>query len=1118
MLSIAHWLNTIGLGQYAQRFAENCIDADVLRDLTDRDLEKIGLPLGHRKKLLRAIRELADASLATPPPATASQPGPHDSAGRRQLTVMFCDLVGSTALSTRLDPEDLQAIISAYHRYCAEVIAKSGGFVARYLGDGVLAYFGYPQAHEDNAERAVRAGLALVEGLAKLNDVQATPLHLRVGIATGLVLVGDPIGGDEAHENEVVGATLNLAARLQAFAEPDTVVVDHTSHLLIGGLFEYRALGSVIFKGFPNPVLVWQVIGTSILDSRFEALHATRTPLVGREEEIELLLRRWRQAANRDGRVVLLSGEPGIGKSRLTVELQERLQAESRTCLHHFCSPHHQDSPLHPIISQLQRAAGFRRDDTDEEQLDKLTAMLARATDDLTEAAPLIANLLSVPTGDRYPRVDLTPQKRKEKTLRALLAQLEGMAAREPVLVVFEDVHWIDPTSLELLDLIVDRVPALPMLLIITFRPEFSPRWVGRPHVTLLALNRLSPTQRAEMIAGVSGGKALPPEITDQIIDRTDGVPLFIEELTKTVVESDVLVEAGDRYAATGPAVPLAIPMTLQASLLARLDRLPATREVAQIGAALGRSFSHELISAVAQMPQQQVDDALAQLVGAELAFRRGSPPDAEYAFKHALVQDVAYDTLLGSQRKEIHGRIAATLESQFPEVMAAQPEVLAQHCSKANLKEKAVGYWLKAGQQALARSAMAEAVVRLQKGLELLSSLPEGRQRQHQELELRVALGQAQVATKGFAAREVGEAFARSRVLVEQLDRPDDLLAVLNGQWAFHLMRAELRLALSLAEQTEQIGEARNDPTVLFLGPYQRGVTHFYLGEFVTARTLFERCQGRCGPALRAFMGAPSAVIPGSLAQTLAYLGCVDQARAHANQALTEARRLHHAHGVAQVLIQACLVEWLTGSPHDVRRYAEEAVALSSEHGFPLFLDWGMILLGWSLSALGEAKDGVALLTKGLSAYRAMGGVLRAPWALILLAEAHRNLGRPSESLNCLIEAAQIIETTDQRYVQPELHRLRGDLLEATGDRVGAQQNYRLALTIAARQSAKISEVRAATSLTRLWLGQGKREDARDLLAPIYNWFTEGSDTPVLKEARAVLEQIDRLSPATRR
>jgi class 3 adenylate cyclase len=670
--------------------------------------------------MLRAIADLKDMEKVAPAvavtDAASAVPRPLASAERRHVTVMFCDLVGSTALSARLDPEDLRGIIGTYHRCCAEVVERNGGFVAKYLGDGVLAYFGYPQAHEHDAERAVRAGLALVEEVPKLEATAAGgSLQVRVGIATGLVVVGDLIGSGEAQERGIVGETPNLAARLQGIAEPNTVVIANGTRRLIGNLFELEDLGPKDLKGIAGPARARAALRTSSVESRFEALHTTGlSALVGRDEEIDLLMRRWEQAKRGDGSIVLLSGEPGIGKSRIAQTVLERLAGEPHTRLRYFCSPHHQDSALYPSITQLERAAGVRREDSDTQRLDKLEAVLSLATNELREAVPLLADLLSIPVGDRYPSLNLTPQKRKEKTLHAQLAQVEGLAGQQPVLMVFEDLHWSDPTTRESLDLLIDRVPALRVLVIITFRPEFAPPWVGRPQVTLLSLSRLPPRRRAEMIMQVTGGKALPREIADEIVDRTDGVPLFIEELTKTVVESGILTEAGDHYTATGSIAPLAIPASLHASLLARLDRLAPTREVAQIGAALGRQFSHELISAVAQMPQQQLDDAMAQLLSAELIFRRGTPPDAEYTFKHALVQDTAYSTLLRSRRRQIHARIASTLEDHFPEIVQKRPEVSARHCAEAGSVEKAVGYWLQAGRHATARSAMNEAVAQL--------------------------------------------------------------------------------------------------------------------------------------------------------------------------------------------------------------------------------------------------------------------------------------------------------------------------------------------------------------------------------------------------------------------
>ena len=810
-MDVGGWLRRLGLEQYEASFRENKIDDTVLPRLTAEDLKDLGVGVvGDRRKLLDAIAALgAEASPPTPlsdAPLTIDKTA-KDTAERRQVTVMFSDLVGSTALSARMDPEDLREVISAYHRCVAETVRRCGGFVAKYMGDGVLAYFGYPRAHEDDAERAVQAGLALVEAVPKLNTAAGVSLQVRVGIATGLVVVGDLIGAGAAQEQAVVGETPNLAARLQALAEPGAVVISASTRRLTGGLFDYRDLGAVALKGFADSVPAWQALGASAAESRFAALHASTTPLVGRGEEIELLLRRWEQAKGGDGCVVLVSGEPGIGKSRIAETILEWLSGEPHIRLRLFCSPHHQDSALYPSITRLERAAGFRRDDTDEQRLAKLEAVLALATNDLGEAVPLLADLLSVPTCGRYPALDLTPQKRKEKTLRALVGQVEGLAVGQPTLLVVEDAHWADPTSRELFDLIVERAPSLPLLAIVTFRPEFAPPWVGRPQVTLISLSRLPHRLRAEMIMHVTGGKALPKEIADQITDRTDGVPLFIEELTKSVIESGLLVASGDHYLASGPVPPLAIPTSLQASLLARLDRLAPTRDVAQIGAALGRQFSHELISAVAEMPREQLDDALAQLVNAELIFRRGTPPDAEYTFKHALVQDAAYSTLLRSRRQQLHGRIAAILEARFPETVQAQPNVLAQHYAEAGLTDKAVGYWLVAARQSVARWALAEAVTQLRKGLALLAGMPDSTARQEQELDLQLTLGQVLIASKGYAAPEPAEAYARARALCDQIDRPRQLISVLDGQMSLALSRGELTSALRNRRGTDAAG-----------------------------------------------------------------------------------------------------------------------------------------------------------------------------------------------------------------------------------------------------------------------------------------------------------------------
>ena len=705
MQQIADWLKTLGMSEYAALFAENRIDFSILRDLTDQDLKDLGVVLGDRRKMLRAIGELEAASPAAP--ATSTGPVSHDAAERRQVTVMFSDLVGSTALSARMDPEDLREVIAAYQKRVAETVQRFGGFVAKYMGDGVLVYFGYPQAHEDDAERAVRAGLELIAAVAGLKTRAA--LQIRVGVATGVVVVGDLIGSGEAQERGIVGETPNLAARLQGIAEPNTVVIAESTRKLLGNLFELQDLGAKDLKGIAGPVRAWTALRASSAEGRFEALHAGGlTELVGREEELELLRRRWSKAKTGEGQVVLLSGEAGIGKSRLTAALLESVAAEPHTRLRYFCSPQHTDSAFHPIISQMERAAGLVRNDTAQAKLDKLDALLAQSLTPRQDAA-LLADMLSLSNDGRYPTLELTPQQRRQRTLEALTTQIEALTRQSPVLMIFEDAHWTDPTSLEALSRAVDRLKTLGVLLIVTYRPEFEPPWIGRPHVTALSLNRLAQRDVDTMIDGVVGNKLLSASIRQDIIERTDGIPLFVEEMTKAVLEAENEGEAR-RTAATVPSPVLAVPASLHASLMARLDRLGPAKELAQIGAAIGREFSHALLAAVTGKLETELASALDSLIAAGLLFRQGVPPNATYLFKHALVQDAAYGTLLREPRRTLHTRIAEIIESQFAEIAENQPELLARHCTEAGLIEKAAGLWGKAGQRSLARSALVEA------------------------------------------------------------------------------------------------------------------------------------------------------------------------------------------------------------------------------------------------------------------------------------------------------------------------------------------------------------------------------------------------------------------------
>jgi class 3 adenylate cyclase/ABC-type transport system involved in cytochrome c biogenesis ATPase subunit len=725
MQQIADWLEKLGLSEYAQRFADNAIDLSVIRDLTEQDLKDLGVLLGHRRKILRAI---ADLPAAPAPAEIATEPMARDEAERRHLTVMICDLVGSTALSARLDPEDMRVVIDAYHAACARITRTYDGFLAEFRGDGILAYFGYPIAHEDDAERTVRAGLDIIAAVAQLETRAGKLLAVRIGIASGLVVVGDLSREGALRERAVVGETPNLAAHLQTLAEPGTIVLAASTRRLLGDLFRLRDLGRHEVKGIAEPLAAWAVEGVSASESRFEAVRAARlTDFIGREDELDFLLERQRLAWKGEGQIVLISGEPGIGKSRLAAALAERIAGAPHTRLRYQCSHYHTNSALRPFIAQLERAAGFKADDTSEQRLDKLEALLAMSASRIAGVAPLFAALLSIPFGQRYPPLALSPTQQRRRTLAALLDQFEGLARRQPILLSFEDVHWADATSLELLDLTVERMRQLPVLALFTLRPEFEPPWVGLPNVGTLTLGRLDRHDVENIVARVTGGRVLPPEVMKQIVAKTDGNPLFVEELTKTVLEAGILVEDAEGYRINGPLPPLAIPATLHDSLMARLDRLAAVKEIGQVGAAIGREFSYSLLRALVERDETALKNALAQLEDAELVFHRGDPPEAIYSFKHALVQEAAYENMLKSRRQVLHLRIAETLRDRFQTTAEAQPEVVAHHFTQAGLSEPAIEWWVKAGDRALDRSANNEAIAHLEKAISLAEGLADG-------------------------------------------------------------------------------------------------------------------------------------------------------------------------------------------------------------------------------------------------------------------------------------------------------------------------------------------------------------------------------------------------------
>jgi predicted ATPase len=883
-------------------------------------------------------------------------------------------------------------------------------------------------------------------------------------------------------------------------AEPETVVIPAGTRRLLGDLFEYRDLGEVEIKGIAAPVPTWQVLRPSAVASRFEALRGSAlTPLVGREEEIDLLLRRWARTKAGVGQVVLISGEPGIGKSRITAEIEGRLHAEPHIRLRYFCSPYCRDSALYPFIDQLWHAAEFAHDDPLAAKLEKLEAVLSRAAP-LDEDVPLLADLMSLPVSERHPLPNLSPQRKKEQTLEALIRQLEGLARQQPVLMIFEDAHWVDPTSRELLDLTIEHVRNLPVMLIMTFRPEFQPVWTGQPQVTMVALNRLDRHDRSALIAQIAGGETLHDQVVDQIVDRTDGVPLFIEELTKSVLESGVPL--------------VGIPATLHDSLMARLDRLASVRLVAQIGAAIGRQFPYGMLHAVSDLPEHELQASLARLVASELVFQRGTPPEAIYTFKHALVQDAVHGSLLRTTRQQLHAQIARALEAHSPELMDSQPELFAQHYAEAGLAEKSVIYWGKAGQRSAARSAMAEAAAQFQRGLDQLALLPDIPERHRQELEFWGALGAVLGAVEGLAAPETGRAYERARELWDQLGSPAEFNRIPFGQNRYYAFRGELDRAHRVAEDLLRLGRQRHDPAGLVLGHQACGSSQMLAGKFASSRSHLEEVLALYDPIshrslVGQFASQPHVISQGYLAIVLFCLGFPDQAFAQGNAAVARAKGLDHPPSLAGTLSLGTPLLVLIGDSAGLREWADHLASVCAEQGFSFWRALAAVYRGWAKVDNGELADGISLLRDGVAAFSATGAETWTPYLIALLATALATAGQIEEALTQLNDAELIVNRTGERWFSAELNRLKGQLLLRQGHCQAAEELYLKALSIAREQEAKMWELRAAVSLAGLRRDQGRRAEGRDLLAPVYDWFTEGFGTPDLQDAKALLDEL---------
>jgi len=1118
--SIETWLKGLGLSKYSALFAENEIGLDVLPELTEDDLKDLGIPLGDRKRLLQAV----SARLDWPDEHAAGEapPAPSPEAQRRHLTVMFCDLVGSTGLAERFDAETLREILRSYQDACAGSVVGFEGHVAKYIGDGLLAYFGYPRAHEDDAARAVHAGRGILAAIAALNKRlktdYAVELQVRIGIHTGPVVAGEMGGGETREEHAIVGETPNIAARLEALAAPDTVLISGATLRLIEGLFEFDPLGPQRLKGVSAPVEVFSVTGEGEAPSRFEATAArSLVPLIGREEELRLLERRWELAKDGESQVVLLSAEAGVGKSRLLSALRSEIEDEPYSRILYFGSPYHRNSAFHVAVDQFRRALRFARDDSDARRLDKLEAVLAELGMSIDDHAPVLGSFLSVPAGGRYASVERSPAELKMKALASSVEMFRAMAAWLPVLIAVEDAHWIDPSTLELLSLAIEQLSDAPILFLITFRPEFDPPWEGRGNAVSLKLGRLSRKETAGLVTSVAGGEALPRTVMEQIVARADGVPLFVEELTKAVIETGVVEATPEGFKTCGPSPHQAIPETLQDSLTARLDRLAPVKEIAQLAATIGRNFSRELLAAAGSFDETELDRALSQLVDAELIYPRGLPPAVGYEFKHALVRDSAYQSLLKSRRQQFHQQIAEALVRDFPQISDSEPEVVAHHLTEAARGNEAVPYWLTAAQRANERSANQEAIEHCRLGLALISDLPANADRDRPELAFDLILAPALMAMGGFSLPEVGETYERAAELADRVGDFEQSYAVNWGHWIKLQQTGKTDAAKVKAEELLELARQHDDSGLLLQAHHSCWTSGFASEELHPVLVHTERgmeLYNLSRHRSHAFLYGghdPGCCCRTIRAITLSVVGRADQARAAMDDAIALAEELEHAFSHAMVVSFAGSVAMFERNPELVHTRADASEEICARHGFAHFAAMAPVLRGWAIAARGEFDKGIAEMTAALETLQKTG--MRLSFPLALLAEAYSWAGQQSAGLKTVNEAIGVIEKTSEHRWEPEIHRLRGELLligkSNTNNPAEAEICFQKALDIARGQGALLFELRAATSQARLLDTRKNRDAAHQTLAPVYARFTEGFETPDLKDAKALLDQI---------
>ena len=1116
MSDVSAWLHHLGLGKYAKAFEDNEIEFDFLPYVTESMLEQIGVRVGPRAKLLAAISELGS------PPAgqlgakgrSAIEPRP---AERRQITVMFCDLVDSTKLASGLDPEDFKAIMHAYQRACGAVVERYGGHVSQYHGDGLEVYFGYPVAHEDDAERAVRAGLAVIEAVTAIAGSQ--PLSVRVGISTGIVVISETGSGDPSIPSSAVGDTPHIAARLQTVAAPNSVVIAEVTRRLISVRFDQEALGPQNLKGIAEPIHAFRVRQIYEDSSRFQAGRAAAlTPLVGRRTELALLQQRWRDAKGGEGQVLYVCGVPGIGKSRIVHELDHWIGKQSHFSLKFQCSPHHMQSALFPVIQQMKRLGQLADNDSDPVKLDKIEKLLAKATKQVDEVMPLVAEMISIPSESRYGPLGLTAVQKKAHTLFVLVDLLLGLSDRRPVLCLLEDAQWIDPSTQELLDLVVGRAEKARILVVVTHRPEYHVRLGVYGNVSGLTLSRLARREVVEMAQLALRKQSVSTAVMNRIVDESDSIPLFVEELARGALESGGAKERGANNQRMEPSASWLVPASLRDSLVARLDRAPQGRSVAQMAAVIGREFSYDMLLLVSKLSSSVLDSTLVHLQQSEIVQRIDHGSSARYAFKHALVRDAAYESLLRSTRREVHARVAAILENERPEIVTDEPELLAYHYSLAGNAEFAVIYWSHGAQRARNRSANFQAIVQFQKALEYLSLLPETPERLSKELEIQLSLGVCYIAARGYSADDTRNSFERARILSEELDEPRKEIQAMFGLWGHSWGRAQHDRAIELGETLLAKAEQLNDPIALTVAHRVLGSTLFTLGDFVRAREHLERAVALKHVATADWRSLflSYAVDPRIAAQLiLAWdiwnLGYPEQAHRYVMEALGQALKQADAYTLAFAHYVTCAVQSLRGEFQDSLAHADRSVALSREHHIDLYALYSQFGRGYALAKTGQKERAMAEIQEGIEEVRRsnlghMRGFLRG-WLVTTEVE----IEDPETALSTIDDALKHVDDVTGRAWEAELRRLRGDILLVVSANAAdeAERSYNDAIAVAQSQCARSLELRAAISLARLLRSQGRNAEARERLAPIYGWFNEGFDTLDLKQAKALLGEL---------